>query len=195
MGRRSTVLGTSATTTRTEVSLSGWFAAGPAQAAAFDREIQVPFPPESVGIGGATTRRSTRSSGTAGSWAPPTLPAASRIGGQLLLHFGAVDYRATVWWTASRLAEHVGGQTPFTVDVTAIWHGDERPRRSSFARTTTPARPRQPTGKQDWELEPHGIWYHRTTGIWQTVWLEAVPRTHIAEHPLDPGRRGRQGPL
>ncbi|MGH3742552.1 MAG: glycoside hydrolase family 2 protein, partial [Micromonosporaceae bacterium] len=39
----------------------------------------------------------------------------------------------------------------------------------------------QPRGKQDWELEPHGIWYERTTGIWQPVWLERVPDTYLAE--------------
>ena len=39
----------------------------------------------------------------------------------------------------------------------------------------------QPRGKQDWEPEPHGIWYHRTTGIWQPVWLEPVADVHIEE--------------
>src|SRR5205823_14274787 len=38
----------------------------------------------------------------------------------------------------------------------------------------------QPRGKQDWQEQPHSIWYHRTTGIWQPVWLEPVPPTHIA---------------
>ena len=39
----------------------------------------------------------------------------------------------------------------------------------------------KPRGKQDWQLEPHSIWYPRTTGIWQTVWLERVPATWIDE--------------
>ena len=47
----------------------------------------------------------------------------------------------------------------------------------------------KPRGKQDWQLEPHSIWYPRTTGIWQTVWYEIVPETHRAHHSLDAQRR------
>src|SRR5690606_24874042 len=42
-----------------------------------------------------------------------------------------------------------------------------------------PRDPELPRGKQDWELEPHGIWYHRSTGIWRSVWLETVPEQHL----------------
>lgn len=154
-----------------------WFAAGPAQATAFDREIQVPFPPESVASGVHDT------SFHPVVWYRLVLGAAdvpaARDEGQLLLHFGAVDYRATVWLDGQQVAEHVGGQTPFTADVSAIWHGDDDHVIVVRAHDDSSATG-HPTGKQDWELEPHGIWYHRTTGIWQTVWLEAVPRTHIA---------------
>ncbi len=52
-------------------------------------------------------------------------------------------------------------------------------RRSSCAPTTIPHDLAKPRGKQDWQLEPHSIWYPRTTGIWQTVWLERVPATWI----------------
>ena len=44
----------------------------------------------------------------------------------------------------------------------------------------------KPRGKQDWQLEPHSIWYPRTTGIWQTVWLETVPATRIGRLTLTP---------
>ena len=95
----------------------------------------------------------------------------------VLLHFGAVDYYATVWVNGCEVAKHEGGYTPFTVDLT------------KYSRSTTldivvraeddPGDLTKPRGKQDWQLEPHSIWYPRTTGIWQTVWLETVPSTWI----------------
>ena len=52
-------------------------------------------------------------------------------------------------------------------------------RRRSSLRDDDPADLAQPRGKQDWRAEPHSIWYYRTTGIWQTVWMEVVPSTRI----------------
>ena len=48
----------------------------------------------------------------------------------------------------------------------------------------------KPRGKQDWQLEPHSIWYPRTTGIWQTVWFERVARTYIGKIRWTPHGRG-----
>lgn len=154
-----------------------WFAAAADDRGAFDREIRVPFPPESVASGVHDPsfhpvvwyRRSIRRD---------ELPARVHEDDVLWLHFGAVDFRATVWLDGEELARHEGGQTPFAVDVSSMWRGEEH---AIVVRAhDDPASTDQPRGKQDWELEPHGIWYHRTTGIWQTVWLEAVPRTHVA---------------
>ncbi len=93
------------------------------------------------------------------------------------LHLGAVDYAARVYLNGSVVATHEGGHTPFGADVTdALVPGEQELVVRAEDDPRDVARPR---GKQDWRLEPHAIWYPRTTGIWQTVWLEAVPPTHI----------------
>ena len=103
-------------------------------------------------------------------------PAAER----LLLHFGAVDYAARVWVNGTQVASHVGGHTPFRVDIThALVDG---PPQVVVVRAEDPLDDlTQPRGKQHWEPEPAAIWYHRTTGIWQPVWLEPVAAAHIDE--------------
>jgi beta-galactosidase/beta-glucuronidase len=107
------------------------------------------------------------------SFAPPPLDAGKR----LLLHFGAVDYCATVWCNDRLAGNHEGGYTPFTIDLTPfladgvatlVVRADDDPLDLG-----------KPRGKQDWQLQPHSIWYPRTTGIWQTVWTEVVPSTRI----------------
>ena len=98
---------------------------------------------------------------------------------RLLLHFGAVDYHATVWLAGHRLGEHSGGHTPFTFDITDEFD----PSDDNLLVVRVEDRMddvTQPRGKQDWREQPHDIWYERTSGIWQPVWLEAVPRTHVA---------------
>lgn len=97
---------------------------------------------------------------------------------RLILHFGAVDYEAQVFLNGQLVANHIGGNTPFEVDVTDVLakgrsqclvvrakdqHDDEE----------------MPRGKQFWEKESRGIWYTNSTGIWQTVWMEEVSETYI----------------
>jgi len=95
-----------------------------------------------------------------------------------LLHFGAVDYAATVWLNGQLVAQHEGGHTPFTADITdALIPG--APQELVVRAEDDPADLAKPRGKQDWQREPHSIWYPRTTGIWQTVWLETVAHTYI----------------
>lgn len=101
-----------------------------------------------------------------------------RNGERVLLHFGAVDYNATVWVNGVKVGCHEGGFTPFRVDVTEVI----RPNSRSIVVVRAEDDPldlAKPRGKQDWKLEPHSIWYPRTTGIWQTVWLEVVPQSFI----------------
>lgn len=95
-----------------------------------------------------------------------------------MLHFGAVDYRARVWLNGMLVAEHEGGHTPFSADITAALR-DDGPQVLVLLAEDDPADMAKPRGKQDWQLEPHSIWYPRTTGIWQTVWLEPLPATYI----------------
>jgi beta-galactosidase/beta-glucuronidase len=138
-------------------------------------EIQVPFAPESErsGIGDQRFHRAC--------WYERTFELTSSMmsqGRRVLLHFGAVDYHARVWVNDVPVAEHEGGHTPFSADVTFALD-QSGPQRVTVWAEDDPHDLEKPRGKQDWRLEPHAIWYPRTTGIWQTVWLESVPQTYI----------------
>jgi beta-galactosidase/beta-glucuronidase len=99
-------------------------------------------------------------------------------GERLLLHFGAVDYLATVWVNGHVAARHEGGYTPFTADITEML-APGKTQMIIVRAEDDPLDLAKPRGKQDWKLDPHSIWYPRTSGIWQTVWLERVPATYI----------------
>ncbi|KRF41835.1 glycoside hydrolase family 2 protein [Paenibacillus sp. Soil787] len=91
---------------------------------------------------------------------------------RILLHFGAVDYEASVWVNGVLIAKHEGGHTPFHADITdALQEGINKlvVKAVDYSRDVT-----LPRGKQYWLAESASIFYTRTTGIWQTVWLEAV---------------------
>jgi len=137
--------------------------------------IQVPFAPECErsGIADQTFHRAC--------WYerefelyPATLAAGQRV----LLHFGAVDYHARVWVNDVPVVEHEGGHTPFHADITFALNASGTQRVTVWAEDD-PHDLEKPRGKQDWRAEPHAIWYPRTTGIWQTVWLERVAATYI----------------
>lgn len=158
----------------------GWFRTGD-----FARTIVVPFPPESPasGIGDPSYHPVV--------WYARRLDAheidRDGAGTRLLLHFGAVDYEAAVWVNGSQVATHRGGHSPFSVDITDHLRGggDDLLVVRAIDR---PLDVGQPRGKQEWLPAPHEIWYHRTTGIWQPVWLERVPSTHITELTWRPTR-------
>jgi beta-galactosidase/beta-glucuronidase len=95
-----------------------------------------------------------------------------------ILHFGAVDYRAEVWVNGVLVAEHEGGHSSFSAEIGHALKADGL-QTVTVRAEDDPHDLAKPRGKQDWQLLPHSIWYPRTTGIWQGVWLEAVPRTHI----------------
>ena len=97
---------------------------------------------------------------------------------RVLLHFGAVDYIARVWVNDRFATVHEGGYTPFYADITHLLDPSGR-QTVTVQVEDDPFDLAKPRGKQDWQLTPHSIWYPRTTGIWQTVWLERVPRTYI----------------
>jgi beta-galactosidase/beta-glucuronidase len=99
-------------------------------------------------------------------------------GQRTILHFGAVDYSCKVWINNRLVTSHEGGHTSFHADITHAL--DQGPHQTVVLRVEDdPADLNKPRGKQDWQLEPHSIWYPRTTGIWQTVWLEQVPETYL----------------
>lgn len=92
-------------------------------------------------------------------------------GKRVLLHFGAVDYEATVWVNGQFVGQHKGGYVPFSVDVTdsLTFENDVVVVRVVDSLSTD-----QPRGKQTVRKEPWGCWYTPVTGIWQSVWLEPV---------------------
>ena len=140
---------------------------------AWDRTIEVPFSPETArsGVEDNSLFRAC--------WYRRAIEAPElRRGERLILHFGAVDHEATVWIGRSRVAHHEGGYTPFSVDITDF--AASRSIEVTVRAEDDPLDLAKPRGKQDWQLEPHSIWYPRTSGIWQTVWLERVPATWIS---------------
>jgi beta-galactosidase/beta-glucuronidase len=145
----------------------------------FDRTITVPFPPESEMSGINDTGFHPVL------WYRRSFDATAAPGGRLLLHFGAVDYRASVWVNGDLVAIHEGGHTPFSADITASL----KPSGEQVVVVRAEDQPldiTQPRGKQDWLPKPHAIWYNRTSGIWQTVWLEPVAGTFIEDFQLTP---------
>lgn len=102
-------------------------------------------------------------------------------GKRILLNFGAVDYRATVWVNGIVAGLHEGGHTPFHCDITGKLNDESSDQENVIVvRVEDPPTDRYiPRGKQHWQEEPVSIFYARTTGIWQTVWLEPVPASHL----------------
>jgi beta-galactosidase/beta-glucuronidase len=157
----------------------GWAAGGHR----FGRAITVPFSFESTasGIGDRTFhpwvwyRRSV------------TVPSDWK-GRRVLLNFGAVDYRAQVWVNGQAVGSHEGGNTPFAFDVTPLLKAGDN---VITVRAEDPPTDRSiPRGKQYWEVESRSIFYTRTSGIWQPVWLEAAGESYIESLRIHPSNDG-----
>ena len=144
--------------------------------------IQVPFPPESKasGIGDRGFHSAC--------WYEREFELAAD-GGRLILHFGAVDYAAKVWVNDRLVAVHSGGHTPFSADITSALK-QRGTQKVTVLAEDDPHDLTKPRGKQDWQLEPHAMWYPRTTGIWQTVWVERVARTYVRKIRWTPHLEG-----
>ncbi|WP_306204452.1 LamG-like jellyroll fold domain-containing protein, partial [Actinoplanes sp. RD1] len=105
---------------------------------------------------------------------PPTW-----LGRRVKLNFGAVDYQAKVWVNGKLVAEHTGGYTAFTADITDALRRKGLGPQEIIVAVTDETGPNQPKGKQS--LNPGGIVYEPSSGIWQTVWLEPVVAAGIDE--------------
>ncbi|MFL5814981.1 MAG: glycoside hydrolase family 2 protein [Bdellovibrionia bacterium] len=143
----------------------------PSEVKAWTHTIEVPFAPEAQlsGIGDQSFHRCC--------WYQREF-SANAGDGLMMVHFGAVDYSCRVWVNDHFVGSHEGGHSPFTFDITPYLNdGDQQT--ITVCANDDPADLAKPRGKQDWQLEPHSIWYPRTTGIWQTVWLERVPKVYI----------------
>jgi beta-galactosidase/beta-glucuronidase len=147
----------------------------------FSRSITVPFAFETKlsGIGDTTFhpyvwyRRAIN------------LPAAWN-GKRVLLHFGAVDYKASVWVNGRLAGSHEGGSVPFKLDITDLLSKPGSANSVVVRAEDAPSDRYQPRGKQYWEPQSRGIFYTRTTGIWQSVWLEAAGASYLEQVRITP---------
>ncbi|KAI7777963.1 hypothetical protein LA080_002875 [Diaporthe eres] len=106
---------------------------------------------------------------------------ARKRGDRLLLRFGAVDYECQAWVGGCPVGAHRGGHVPFDLDVSgAVPEGGGGEARLTLRVRDSPYDLTQPRGKQYWGPEPESIFYTPSSGIWQNVWLEAVPAARIA---------------
>ena len=150
---------------------------------AFDGQILVPYPIESalsgvmkpVGPDNRLWYRRTFEIPEGRRW--------SQEGRRILLHFGAVDWDATVWVNGKEVGNHKGGYDPFTFDITDALK-DGGPQEIVLSVWDPTDAGTQPRGKQI--RNPHGIWYTAVTGIWQTVWIEPVPSAYIGSLDMTP---------
>ena len=144
-----------------------------------DKPILVPYSPESVFSG---VERTLQAHETMLYSRHVDFPDVDFTRERLLLHFGAVDYRAIVFIDKEQVTEHIGGYLPFSVEVN----------KSSFdldVSVQDPGDSREISrGKQS--SNPGGIWYPQTSGIWQTVWMEKVPRSYIQDIRILPDLNG-----
>ena len=142
-------------------------------------KITVPFCPESPlsGVGNTDFLHAVWYRRTL------TLPPEWR-GKRVLLHFQAVDYDATVWVNGVELVRHRGGWTGFSCDLGSVARPGETA--TIVLRARDPNRISQPRGKQAGTYAPWACYYTRTTGIWQTVWLEPVPDIALSRPRLTP---------
>jgi len=140
---------------------------------AYDGEILVPFAVESALSGVGKRMDDTKELVYQRSFDVPS----AWKGKQILLHFGAVDWKADVWVNDVKVGSHTGGYAPFSFDITAALNAKGN---KLVVKVWDPTdKGYQPRGKQ--LSNPHGIWYTPVTGIWQTVWLEPVGKKHIAD--------------
>lgn len=140
---------------------------------AFDGKILVPFPVESS-LSGVQKRVGQNRE----LWYQRkfSVPAAWK-NKNVILHFGAVDWKADVWVNEIKVGTHEGGYTPFSFDITPFITKEKE--QKLVVRVWDPTdRGFQPRGKQ--VERPEGIWYTPVTGIWQTVWIEPVNQAFVS---------------
>jgi beta-galactosidase/beta-glucuronidase len=163
---------------------------GPAPAV-FERRIVVPFPLESALSGIGRPLGSGESLWYRRSFAVPP----SWSGRRVILHFGAVDWGARVWVNGFLVGLHRGGYSPFSFDITDKLQG-----RGGSEELLVEARDPTDAGVQCRGKQirnPEGIWYTASSGIWRTVWLEAVPESRIVRvvASVAPGSAVEEGRL
>lgn len=154
-------------------------AAGLLQEKEGDGQILVPFPIESSLSGVKKMLKPEQKLWYQRSFTIPS----SWEGQSILLHFGAVDWKTVVWVNGQKVGMHEGGFDPFTFDITDALN--ETGKQQVTVSVWDPSsKGFQPRGKQS--LNPHGIWYTASSGIWQTVWLEPVSQVAVKDLKMVP---------
>lgn len=143
-------------------------------------DIQVPFPPQSTLSG---YKKSVKSHLTY--IKNFTLPE-DFIKDRVLLHFGAVDQIAEAWINNKKLMVHEGGYLPFSIDITDALLMDKE--NELMVKVTDTLSKKYPYGKQC--KNRGGMWYTPVSGIWQTVWIESVPKIYIKNIKVTPDMTG-----
>jgi hypothetical protein len=144
----------------------------------FNGQILVPFAIESALSGVKKPVLPTQRLWYKRSFQAPAL----KTGEHLLLHFGAVDWQSTVYVNGKEAGGHQGGYQEFTLDITSLVKAGQNDLVVNVYDPTDKGP--NPHGKQ--VLQPQGIRYTATTGIWQTVWLETVPAAYITSLDMVP---------
>ena len=157
----------------------------PEAPASYERQILVPFAPETL-LSGVHERFSEEDFiWYRRSFVLPVdfLKSATD---RVLLHFGAADQKAIVWVNGHKAGEHVGGYEPFSFDITDYLSVDRSLEQQIEVQITDHlSRFVLPYGKQC--QKRGGMWYTPTTGLWQTVWLECVPASYVRHLKIDTG--------
>lgn len=107
-----------------------------------------------------------------------------QLSGHVILHIGAADYETIVWINGTEVGRHIGGYTPFEFDISSYAHAGKNV--VTICVYDDVRAPYQPRGKQSELYYSHDCDYTRTTGIWQTVWLEFVPKNYIVSLKILP---------
>ena len=108
----------------------------------------------------------------------------AELQGRVFIHFGAVDYHAKVYVNERFAGEHFGGYVSFSFEITELLHEGENSI-TLYAEDDTRS-PHVPSGKQSMRYASRGCYYTRTTGIWQTVWLEFTPKSYVKKIKMSP---------
>lgn len=137
----------------------------------WDGQILVPFAIESKLSGVGRNLRPTEAL-----WYHRSVDLKPIAGTRTLLNFEAVDYACRVFVNGVEVGSHIGGNVPFSIDVTKA---AKTGLNDVVVRVEDKTSGSQLRGKQT--LDPHGIWYTQVSGIWQTVWVEQVPETYISD--------------
>ena len=146
--------------------------------AVFDRKIRVPFSPEASLSGVERQLQPSELLWYRRTFVAPSLSSRASC----VLHFDGVDYACAVYVNGSKVAEHEGAYLPFEADITHLLC--DEPNELLVCVYDPSETGTQLRGKQ--RLHRGGMWYTAQSGIWQSVWLEVVPRTHVEELSLEP---------